>query len=214
MFGADEAGRGPVLGSLFIGFVDADPATLPEGLEDSKELDAGTIAHIATELYAQDDVVTRVVEITVEDIDRQELNVTELTAKSMAKAIIETAESNSGVVDACHSDASVFEREVTSRIPEPDRNDVTVTAEHEADVTHDVVKAASIIAKYEREQHVAKLHEVHGEVGSGYPSDPRTTSFLKTHIETHGEPPACARETWSTTQELLDNVLQSDITAF
>ena len=35
-FGVDEAGKGPVLGSMFAAAVRADPAGLPEGVGDSK----------------------------------------------------------------------------------------------------------------------------------------------------------------------------------
>ena len=45
---------------------------------------------------------------------------------------------------------------------------------------HPVVSAASIIAKVTRDQEIKKLkQEYNVEFGSGYPSDPRTKSFLE-----------------------------------
>ncbi|MUV90133.1 ribonuclease HII, partial [Halapricum sp. CBA1109] len=39
-FGVDEAGKGPVLGSMFAAAVRADPADLPADVGDSKTIDA------------------------------------------------------------------------------------------------------------------------------------------------------------------------------
>jgi len=100
MFGLDEAGRGPVLGSLFVGFVDAPTEALPDGLDDSKNLSGETISTLATMLYNDSDVRTSVEEITVETIDAGEGDITTLTINRMAALISGCASNDGGVVDA------------------------------------------------------------------------------------------------------------------
>jgi ribonuclease HII len=212
MFGLDEAGRGPVLGSLFVGFVDAPAAVLPPGLADSKDLSEATIIDLATTLYNTPKVTACVREIPVPEIDTGEANVTELTMDRMAGLISECATSDRGVVDACHSDASVFGRLVTERLH--GESPPSVEAEHGADTRVEQVMAASILAKHEREQHVAALREQHGDVGSGYPSDPVTQTFLEDYVDTHGELPACARRSWQTSQDALNAAAQTELGAY
>ena len=212
MFGLDEAGRGPVLGSLFVGFVDAPTEALPDGLDDSKNLSGETISTLATMLYNDSDVRTSVEEITVETIDAGEGDITSLTINRMAALISGCASSDRGVVDACHADATVFGELVRDALPASDAS--TVTAEHDADTEYEQVMAASIIAKYEREQHVATLREEYGDVGSGYPSDPTTQEFLADYIDTHGDLPACARRSWQTSQDALAAAAQTELGAY
>lgn len=212
LFGADEAGRGPVLGSLFIGFVDAPTESLPDGLADSKELTRADIDELAVRLQDMDAVASTVIEIPASKIDESGASITALTARAMGEAIATTAESDRGVVDACHTDPDVFEEMVTDAVDGV--CDRRVDAQHGADTEIEQVMAASILAKHAREQHVDALRETYGDVGSGYPSDPSTKAFLKSHIAEHGELPSCARETWQTSQDALATAEQTSFAAF
>jgi len=51
---------------------------------------------------------------------------------------------------------------------------IAFVSEHEADSKYTVTAAASIVAKVTRDRRIAGLNRVYGDVGSGYPSDPRT----------------------------------------
>lgn len=73
-----------------------------------------------------------------------------------------------------------------------------IVAEHKADLNYAVVSAASIIAKVERDKDVEALREVHGDFGSGYPSDPDTIAFLETWMKSNAEQPEFARKSWKT----------------
>ena len=73
-----------------------------------------------------------------------------------------------------------------------------VVAEHKADVNYVIVSAASIIAKVERDHHVAALRELHGDFGSGYPSDPDTIAFLESWVKSNSSQPEFARKSWKT----------------
>ena len=200
MFGVDEAGRGPVLGSMFIGCVSVpDDTALPEGMADSKQLSASRIESLADELHHADDVTVATVEVPPDRIDDPETDMTMLTAQAFADAIDRSASpGESGYLDAGHPDTDVFEESVTKRA----ETSVTVQAEHGADDTHPVVSAASIIAKAAREDHVARLAEEYGDIGSGYPSDPTTREFLAEYLDTHGRFPEPTRTSWGTCEDL------------
>ncbi|MFB6135055.1 MAG: ribonuclease HII, partial [Halanaeroarchaeum sp.] len=62
-FGADEAGKGPVLGSMFAAAVLADPAAVPEGVDDSKRLAPDRRAELAAAMRATDGIRIGVAEI-------------------------------------------------------------------------------------------------------------------------------------------------------
>jgi ribonuclease HII len=74
--------------------------------------------------------------------------------------------------------------------------EVDIISEHEADRNYPIVSAASIIAKVERDREIAELARIHGDFGSGYPSDPRTMEFLKRCCEETGDYPDFVRKSW------------------
>ena len=74
-----------------------------------------------------------------------------------------------------------------------------VITEHKADDTYNIVSAASIIAKVERDKQMAIIRNEYGAVGSGYPSDKYTINYLKS---LNGEYPPIVRQTWNTVKNL------------
>ncbi|EMA00799.1 RNase HII [Haloarcula vallismortis] len=209
-FGVDEAGKGPVLGSMFAAAVRAEPAALPDGVGDSKDIKPQRRERLAEEIHESADAVG-VAEIPVERIDDDETDMNTLTVEAQAEALSAVARDGlSGTVDAGDTDAERFGRRVAGAVDA----EVTVTAEHGADETDPLVGAASIIAKEAREAHVAELAEEYGDVGSGYPSDPTTRSFLADCVDRHGELPACARRSWSTCDDVLAAAEQATLGDF
>ena len=212
VFGADEAGKGPVLGSMFAAAVAVvDSADLPADVDDSKNVAPERREELAAELRANDAVTVGVAEIPTGRIDAPETDMNSLTVAAQAEAISRVAETDAaGVVDAGDTDAARFGRRVAEAVTVP----VDVTAEHGADETHAIVGAASIVAKVERDAHVARLADEHGEVGSGYPSDPTTRRFLREHVDEHGDLPDCARASWGTCDDVLAAREQSALDEF
>ncbi|MEF8829032.1 MAG: ribonuclease HII [Haloarcula sp.] len=209
-FGVDEAGKGPVLGSMFAAAVRAEPAELPDGVGDSKDIEPARRERLAGEIRASADAVG-IAEIPVERIDADGTDMNTLTVDAQAEALSAVAHDGlSGMVDAGDTDAARFGRRVADAVDA----DVTVTAEHGADETHPLVGAASIIAKVARDAHVADLAEQYGDVGSGYPSDPTTRSFLAGYVDRHSELPACARRSWSTCNDVLAAASQATLGDF
>lgn len=210
--GVDEAGRGPVLGSLFVGAVSvADRADLPADVADSKTLGGTRRRQLMDELEADPSIRTDVVEIPPEEIDRYEGSLTEQVAEAFAKVIDRLAVDETSVaVDTGEADTDRF----SDRIERFLSTSVDLHAAVRADETDPAVSAASIVAKEARETHVAVLQERFGNAGSGYPSDPTTRQFLADYVETHGDLPACARRSWATSQEVLAAVEQADLDEF
>ncbi|WP_123538083.1 ribonuclease HII [Halosimplex salinum] len=217
-FGVDEAGKGPVLGSMFAAAVAVDPGDLPDDVGDSK----GIAPERREELDAaiREAGVVGVAEIPVERIDDEETDMNSLTVAAHAEAIdalvdaaVESpapADSLSGYVDAGDTNAVRFER----RVEDAAGADVDARAEHGADETYPVVGAASIVAKVARDAHVDALADEFGEVGSGYPGDSTTRDFLEAYVADHEELPACARESWQTSKDVLAAASQASLGEF
>ena len=210
--GVDEAGKGPVLGSMFVAAVRAPREALPDGIDDSKRLTPARREGLASRLRAEDRVEIGIAEVTPARIDAGNMN--DLTVGGHARALAEVARPGDvGVCDAGDVDAERFAR----RVADATDVDVSVTAEHGADASDSLVGAASVLAKSAREGHVAALEDRYGDlasVGSGYPSDPTTRSFLAAYVETTGDLPACARRSWSTCDDVLAAASQSALDDF
>jgi len=211
-FGVDEAGKGPVLGSMFAAAVLADPAALPDGLADSKRLAPATREALAATLRDDPDVRIGVAEIPPAVIDAPETDMNTLTVRVQAEAAqVVVSDGDEGLLDAGDTNERRFGARVTERIPA----DVSVVAEHKADDTYPIVAAASVVAKVERDAHVAHLAETFdADLGSGYPSDETTMAFLTDYVADHGDLPTCARRSWKTSQRVLAAAEQSGLDQF
>jgi len=227
--GTDEAGKGPVLGSMFAAAVRADPEALPDGVADSKELSAPRREELATAIGDRA-VATAVVEVPVERIDDPDtdMNGLAVTAHADALAAVTGGESprpdrlagetdgqgeERGIpvyLDAADTNAVRFERRVGRQLD----STLELRAEHRADERYPVVAAASILAKVSRDAHVADLAAEYGDVGSGYPSDPTTREFLRTFVSERNRLPDCARASWQTSRDVLAEQGQAALSEF
>ncbi|MDP8023712.1 MAG: ribonuclease HII [Nitrososphaeria archaeon] len=184
VIGIDEAGRGSFIGPLVIaGF--SVPFTLitrlrDVGVKDSKKLTPTK----RSELYAKlreiqsSDFLTY--KLSPQLIDSyvwssvRNINLNYLEAYYMAR-IINRLPGKYVVVDAADVNQSLFLKNVIKNV----KRKVLMISSHHADDLYLAVSAASIIAKVVRDTEIEKLHRIYGDFGSGYPSDPRTISFLK-----------------------------------
>ena len=211
-FGVDEAGKGPVLGSMFAACVVVpDEGVLPDGIDDSKKLQPKRREELDAAIRVDDRITVGLAEIVPAEIDDPGTDMNTLTVQAHARAIQQVIRPGlTGVVDACDTSAERFARRVTAGVS----GDVMVQAEHGADESHAVVGAASVVAKVARDAHVAELADRHGEVGSGYPSDPTTRRFLADYVDEHGDLPDCARTSWATCGDVLAAASQSALGEF
>jgi ribonuclease HII len=216
--GIDEAGRGPVLGSMFIGGVAVTEDQLEElkeiGLKDSKKLSDTRREDLGTELR---DIVTAVVvrEVTASEIDElsEIMSLNEIEIRAFADVLTDLGVKEA-YIDLPEPDGERFGRKVTAEMPD-EADHPAITAEHGADDTYPVVSAASIAAKNAREDHVAELAEKYDrDIGSGYPHDSPTTQFLEDHYKEHGNLPAETRRSWSTARQIIEKDRQKGLGDF
>lgn len=217
VLGVDEAGRGPVIGSMFVGGFMVEEEKLEEvenlGVKDSKKLSDRKRERLATELREKGEVFLK--EITASEIDelREVMTLNEIEIQGFCD-VIERSDADKVIVDLPEPDGDRFinkmKRELPARFRERD-----FTAEHGADDSFPIVSAASIIAKSEREKHVEGLHEKYGyDFKSGYPHDAPTISFLERYVEEKGELPPETRRSWSTAERILKEAGQKGLGDF
>ena len=208
--GVDEAGKGPVLGSMFAACVVADPADLPDDIGDSKGIRPERREELARTIRERAEAVA-VSEIDVEQIDDPGTDMNTLTVAAHAEALGAVASDGLATyLDAGDTNAVRFERRVADRV----EADLDLRAEHGADECYPIVGAASIVAKVARDAHVAELAAEYGEVGSGYPGDATTREFLEAYVAEQGCLPACARETWQTSRDVRREADQAALVDF
>ncbi|MEM2878453.1 MAG: ribonuclease HII [Candidatus Hadarchaeales archaeon] len=202
--GLDEAGRGPVFGPMVICGAMFDRENLKKlgdiGVRDSKLLTPRRREMLDREIRS---IARRIeiVEIQPQEIDRlrmeENVNLNELEAMKFA-GIIDALRPDIAYVDAADPDPSTFERRIRKNM----KSGTELVVENAADRKYTAVGAASIVAKVRRDARISELREKYGDFGSGYPSDPRTISFISRWVEEHGELPPFARKSWVTSQRL------------
>jgi ribonuclease HII len=195
--GIDEAGRGPVLGNLVVaGFLcrEEDTETLKSmGVRDSKQVDPGTRTKLYAELTSKFEY--HVVEVTPVEIDAHNLN--RLEAAKFAE-VINALKPKTAYVDCADVSPLNFKNHINADVD----FECSLVVEHKADERHHVVSAASIIAKVTRDNHIENLKKEHGDIGSGYPSDPKTIAFIEGYFKEHRSFPHFARKKWKTLDRL------------
>ncbi|HII06688.1 MAG TPA: ribonuclease HII [Methanotrichaceae archaeon] len=203
LLGADEAGKGPVIGSMFVAGVVIEEDQLFDlaalGVKDSKMLSPKRRAFLAAKIekIAQDRYVLEVKPEVIDEL-RQLITMNEIMVKSFSK-VVGNLSADRAILDA----ADVNQERFARRVKEGSGTSMEVIAEHRADKNHIVVAAASILAKVNRDRSVRELERTIGlEIGSGYPSDPTTVRFLETWMEEHGELPPFVRHSWKTAERI------------
>ena len=211
--GSDEAGKGPVLGPMVAAAVRVAPDVLPSDVDDSKRLAPARREGLAGEIRAVAERVGIGV-VTTERIDAPGTDMNTLTVDAHAEALSGVVDAGDVVaVDAGDVSEARFGRRVAAGVADSGI-EIEVRAEHGADERDPVVGAASIVAKVERDRRVAALEAEYGDVGSGYPSDPKTRTFLREYVRDHGSLPGCARASWQTCDDVLAAAEQSALDEF
>lgn len=199
-FGCDEAGKGPVIGSMFISCVHGNPNDLPDGIRDSKKLSTSKIHRLRKEIIEAMEVY--VVEIEPSKIDSQSM--TDCSRQGFCESIqgVNYSLCDAGYIDSYVNNKKTVQDHIEDCLDLDDEFDLVV--EFGADEKYDIVSAAGIVSKSHREDHIEEISDKYGDVGSGYPSDPTTRDFLKQYVNENDDVPDVARRSWSTCQDLLD----------
>lgn len=212
ILGLDEAGRGPVIGSMIIAGVLIEKKKEKDlkelGVRDSKLLTPKQreslekkIKKVAKEIHF--------IGITASEIDekRKRMSLNELEAMKM----VEVTEMFKNKPDKVIIDLpDPTEPKYIRRMAKYGKLEFDITAEHKADMNYPIVAAASIIAKVNRDKSVRKLEKKYGRLGTGYPHDPLTISFLEKCAK-KGKYPNIVRKSWITARNLLNKKLQKKL---
>lgn len=159
--GVDEAGRGPLAGSVVAGAVVLDPNSPIEGLKDSKKLSAARREFLFEQIQRKAKA-WGIGEASSVEID--EINILQATMLAMRRAIEDLTSRLGGWPDKALIDGN--------RCPE-----LPISAEAivKGDAKEPAISAASILAKVTRDRQMMALHELYPQYGfaqhMGYPTE-------------------------------------------
>jgi ribonuclease HII len=220
--GLDEAGRGPVLGPMVLCGMCFEESNLKKldtlGVKDSKKLTAQKRDKLA-EILKKSCVSYKVSQLSPQEIDQRvekRISLNKLEINNFV-AILEELKPDIIYIDAADTDEKRFGSVLKNHLTFTPKK---VISKHKADDLFPIVGAASIIAKTKRDDVIKKLKAYYidkgsTDIGSGYPSDEKTITFLREWIQTHKKAPSCARKTWATTKKILnEEVYNKKITQY
>jgi len=206
--GADEAGRGPVLGPLVVAAV-AVPATdlqrlIDLGVDDSKALSPKKREELNQIIHQEPTWQVSIIECSPERIDvtmeKKTLNDLEVDLFGEAIDGLEVERIEELILDACDTNEARFGRNVTSKISSGKIVEAVIS-KHGADAENPVVGAASLGAGVHRDKVIQSIAKDRGfNVGSGYPSDPNTRSALP-RLLSQEQPDLDLRWGWKTVEK-------------
>jgi len=212
--GVDEAGRGPVIGPLVVASFSIPEGRLGEieslGVKDSKKLTAKRRTELFHEIlglsgnYYFEILSTNFLN---KEMKKSTLNKIELLAFKEAiiglKVPIKKA-----ICDSCDVNANRFSINLKESLGD-DFFSCEVIASHKAEDKYPIVAAASILAKVKRDDLIKKIEEKAGvSFGSGYPSDPKTRSFLEEYYKLNNSFPDFVRTEWKTLSNIKFSIDQ------
>ncbi|MDR3223861.1 MAG: ribonuclease HII [Methanobrevibacter sp.] len=206
--GIDEAGRGSVIGSLIVAGViipqEKEIMLSRMGVKDSKKLTPQKRKVLARKLKKMFDY--NIVEVKAKDIDilRRTITLNNIEEIAVEKIInqLNDHQYDRLILDSFDVKPKRIQKKCMSFLGEKS-SEVDVIAEHKADDNYLPVAAAAIIAKERRDEIIDELKKEYrkiGNIGSGYPSDPKTIEFLKKC--SYDELPDTVRKSWKTVQTL------------
>jgi len=205
--GLDEAGRGPVIGSLIIGcviFNEKDLHILDEiGVDDSKKISSKK-REILAQKIKKHAVSYELLEVTAKNINalhKKGLSLNEIEEISFAKLLngIEP-QPDKIYLDAADVIEERFGKTIGGMLKFKPKK---IISKHRGDAIFKIVGAASILAKTKRDHIIEEYKIKYGNIGSGYPSDPYTKKFLKSYYNSHQKFPPIVRTWWKTAENII-----------
>lgn len=181
--GVDEAGRGPLAGSVYAAAVILDPAHPIPGLRDSKKLSERNRVRLAEEIRTHA-IAWSVAIASVEEIEQ--LNILHASMLAMQRAVL-------GLNPA--AEFALIDGNRCPQLP------ISARAIVRGDDSEACISAASILAKTERDQEMRRLADIYPMYGferhAGYP----TAAHLAA-LEVHGASPV-HRKTFGPVKRIL-----------
>ena len=213
ILGIDEAGRGPVIGPMVLAGVlmkkEDEAITRELNIRDSKLISPKRRGFLFNKVR-EFAVETHHVKIPAVEIDKQrkKMSLNELEALKIAELLKKFKQKpDLIIIDLPDPTAYGFIRRISKYVDIKAK----VKAEHKADANYPAVSSASIIAKVVRDKEIEKIKKQYGDLGSGYPADPKTKKFIQENI--NKEYPFI-RYSWETARRLKKEKKQSSLKDF
>ncbi|KAI8896579.1 ribonuclease-like protein H2 large subunit [Globomyces pollinis-pini] len=217
MLGVDEAGRGPVLGSMVYAIaytpVDYLDKLKEMGFADSKVLKPEQRDTLFEDIKQTDWIGWGVhacspAEISESMFRRNKYNLNEIahdTTINMIKEILSKGVNLTEIYVDTVGSPEKYQQKLSTIFPQ-----ISITVTKKADSLFPIVSAASICAKVTRDLSIQNWNfiesiEIDKEFGSGYPSDPQTVKWLKDNLNPIFGFPNIIRFSWSTVANLLES---------
>lgn len=176
-------------------------------MKDSKKLTAKKRKDLSEKIRSECHSYELII-ITVQEIDnREKLNLTlnRLEELKMAE-ILNKLKPDEIYIDAVDVNEKRFGQSMKNLLNfTPNK----LISKHKADDIYPIVSAASIIAKHERDSMMVELNKKYGNMGSGYPSDKRTTDFMRKWIRENKSIPGFIRRSWETTKKIFEEEVEN-----
>jgi ribonuclease HII len=212
--GIDEAGRGSVLGPLVIAGISFDSMKIDElkemGIIDSKKTSPKKRVLLFEEIFNLCESIF-ICKINCSTIDKfvnyNRLN--KLESKFMT-IIADNLHANKIIVDSCDVNPFRFQQEIKKNLT---NKEISIYSFHKADSDNVIVSCASIIAKVTRDNEIVKIQKSLGkDIGSGYPSDPKTIRFIHNEINVKGSK-NYIRFSWKPVKQIINKNIQTKLFA-
>jgi ribonuclease HII len=210
--GIDEAGRGSVLGPLVIAGISFDSMKIDElkemGIIDSKKTSPKKRVLLFEEIFNLCESIF-ICKINCSTIDKfvnyNRLN--KLESKFMT-IIADNLHANKIIVDSCDVNPFRFQQEIKKNLT---NKEISIYSFHKADSDNVIVSCASIIAKVTRDNEIVKIQKSLGkDIGSGYPSDPKTIRFIHNEINVKGSK-NYIRFSWKPVKQIINKNIQTKL---
>ena len=161
--GCDEAGRGPLAGSVFAAAVILPPDFRCELLNDSKQLTENQ-RYALRPLIEREAIAWAVVEVTAQEIDR--INILQASITGMQRALDKLSVRPQHIL--------VDGNKWRPYVPEGELMAIQADTIVHGDATYMSIAAASVLAKTYRDDYMLRLHEEYPQYGwadnKGYPT--------------------------------------------
>jgi len=211
--GVDEAGKGPVIGSIFVAGVLNFDGLEELRVKDSKRLSPTRREYLADRIEEATEVY--LVEMSASEIDagRRRCTLNEIIVELFSEVIMHL-QPDKAIVDAADVNPDRFAANLRAQYEKVwegcEASKIEIISESKADNRYPVVSAASIVAKVHRDRSIRAIEADIGckasEIGSGYPADQKTVKFLKELLK--GKEldaiPGYIRKSWKTIELYMD----------
>ena len=167
--GCDEAGRGPLAGSVFAAAVILPAGFTSDILNDSKQLTERQ-RYALREVIEREAVAWAVAEVTAEEIDKINILQASITGMHRALAALKDKQGRSIVPEHIIVDGNKWK----PYVPEGGLLEVPARTIVKGDATYMSIAAASVLAKTYRDDYMLRLHDeypmYHWDENKGYPT--------------------------------------------